>query len=184
MYKWIQREQEYNVILYSEPLTEDVLRNTRPTIIISYNYSHIISKRVLSYANSINSRAINLHISMLPWNKGSNPNFWSFMENTPKGVTIHLLAPGLDSGAILYQESIIFDEKTETLRTSYDRLHALICDLFKKHWRDIIKGDYKIYEQSGNGSYHNMKMYEDFVGDEIISYDESIFHLKRRLRGE
>ena len=32
---------------------------------------------------------VNLHISYLPFNRGSHPNYWSFVENTPKGVSIH-----------------------------------------------------------------------------------------------
>ncbi|MCL0081308.1 hypothetical protein M1N64_03665 [Peptococcaceae bacterium] len=43
-------------------------------------------------------RAINLHISFLPWNRGADPNFWSFIENAPVGVSIHYLDEGIDTG--------------------------------------------------------------------------------------
>ena len=71
-----------------------------PKLIVSYNYKHIIQPEIIVL---MNGRLVNLHISYLPWNKGSDPNFWSFIDNTPKGVTIHKIDNHLDTGAILYQ---------------------------------------------------------------------------------
>jgi methionyl-tRNA formyltransferase len=75
--------------------------------IISYGYSHIIKQDVIDSAkNSI----INLHISYLPYNRGADPNFWSWLENTPKGVTIHQIDKGIDTGDIFIQKEIKFEE--------------------------------------------------------------------------
>ena len=54
-------------------------------------------------------KIINLHISYLPYNKGAHPNFWSFADNTPSGVTIHEVNENLDSGNIIFQKKIEFD---------------------------------------------------------------------------
>lgn len=56
---------------------------------------------------------LNLHISYLPWNRGANPNFWSFVENTKKGVTIHEIDEKLDKGKILLRKELEFDENRE-----------------------------------------------------------------------
>tara|TARA_A100001015_G_C14694995_1_gene595951 strand:- start:184 stop:570 length:387 start_codon:yes stop_codon:yes gene_type:complete len=75
-------------------------------LIICYGYRHKIGKEILSkYKNKI----INLHISYLPYNKGAHPNFWSFADNTPSGVTIHEVNEDLDSGRIIYQKKIDFE---------------------------------------------------------------------------
>ena len=59
--------------------------------------------------DQINYRAINLHISYLPWNRGADPNLWSAV-GMPKGVTIHYINDGFDTGDILFQKAILFVE--------------------------------------------------------------------------
>ena len=68
--------------------------------VISFGYKHIIKENII---NACKNKIINLHISYLPYNKGANPNFWSFLDNTPKGVTIHYIDKGIDTGDILLQ---------------------------------------------------------------------------------
>ena len=38
-----------------------------------------------------------MHISYLPFNRGAHPNYWSFKDNSPKGVTIHFIDNGIDT---------------------------------------------------------------------------------------
>ena len=76
--------------------------------IISFGYKHIINKQII---DSFQTNIINLHISYLPFNKGYHPNFWSFKDNTPKGVTIHLIDEGIDTGDILIQKDRLEVEK-------------------------------------------------------------------------
>ena len=49
---------------------------------------------------------VNLHKAYLPYNKGAHPNFWSFAENTPSGITIHVIDSGIDTGNIIYRKFI------------------------------------------------------------------------------
>ena len=69
--------------------------------VVSYGYSHIIKQDMIDKAKN---PIINLHISYLPFNKGADPNFWSWLENTLKGVTIHQIDKGIDTGDILIQK--------------------------------------------------------------------------------
>ena len=55
-------------------------------LVISFGYRKILNKSLLK---KLVRPAINLHISYLPYNRGAHPNFWSFIDNTPKGVSIH-----------------------------------------------------------------------------------------------
>ena len=102
-------------------------------------------------------KAINLHISYLPWNRGADPNFWSFVEDTPKGITIHYLDEGVDTGDIIVQEEIKFDSDRETLATSYEKLQAAIQNLFKQNWPNIKNEKCQGQKQVGKGSTHKVR---------------------------
>ena len=118
--------------------------------LISYGYRFILEQELLDL---FPQKAINLHISLLPWNKGADPNLWSFLDNTPKGVTIHLLDRGVDTGDILAQQIVEMDAE-DTLRSSYDKLLKSIEALFHLTWPKIRKGDIIPIPQLGGGSYH------------------------------
>ena len=105
-------------------------------LIISFGYKKIIKKNIL---NSLKRPIINLHMSYLPYNRGSHPNFWSFYENTPKGVSIHEISELLDAGPIIFQKKInfqIFKNKRLTFKQAYKKyfieLEKLFIDNFEK----------------------------------------------------
>lgn len=52
----------------------------------------------------IKKKAINIHMGVSPYYRGSSCNFWAPFEGHPEliGATIHLLSKGLDSGDMLY----------------------------------------------------------------------------------
>lgn len=122
----------------------------RYDFLISFGYRYIIEESILNY---FKSKAINLHISYLPWNKGADPNLWSILENTPKGVTIHQINNKLDAGKILYQKELSFDEY-DTLRTTYKKLQTELVALFKEKWERIKNNEVIPKKQIGKGSYH------------------------------
>lgn len=49
-------------------------------------------------------RAINIHMGMSPYYRGSSCNFWALYDGNPDlvGATIHMISRGLDSGAMLF----------------------------------------------------------------------------------
>lgn len=176
LYQWLN-EQEESVYLYSGKLTEEQIRVLSPDWIISYNYGRLIPKYLIEL---VENRIINLHISYLPWNKGSDPNFWSFMENTPKGVTIHQLSDGLDEGDILLQKELYFDERVETFQTTYDALNHEIVSLFQENWDRIKKRFVTPKKQMGKGSHHRRKDFVDFLNEEPLNLQETIYEYKLR----
>ena len=52
----------------------------------------------------IDRMAINIHMGISPYYRGSSCNFWALYDGHPDlvGATIHLLSRGLDSGSMLY----------------------------------------------------------------------------------
>ncbi len=163
--EWLIKQGEE--IIYTEKKIDfDYILQSKPEMIISYNYKYIISKEIIEF---VKRRAINLHISYLPWNKGAHPNVWSFLEDTPKGVTIHIIDEGIDTGPILVQKEVYMDENTETLRSSYEKLHREIQELFKRNWDDIKNKRLKLTPQDLKGSIHYVK---DFKKIEYLISDK------------
>lgn len=122
-------------------------------MILSYGYLHILKDDLLK---QFPRRVINMHISYLPWNRGKDPNLWSFLEDTPKGVTIHHIDPGIDTGDIIAQESVEH-HPDDTLRSSYGRLTEKIEALFRRVWPEIRAGRIIAFKQQGDGSFHLAK---------------------------
>jgi len=147
-------EQGEQVIQTADKLSLPFIREGKFTSLVSYGYKHILRKDIL---DKFPGKAINLHVSYLPWNRGADPNFWSFVEDTPKGVTIHYLNDGVDAGDIIVQKNLNFDLDAETLATSYEKLQVAIQDLFKQNWNNIKNGVCPRQEQVGKGSAHKVK---------------------------
>lgn len=144
-------------------------------LIISYGYKHIINKGIIERSNA---PIINLHISYLPWNRGAHPNFWSFYDSTPSGVTIHLIDQGIDTGPILYQRLVNFDSQENTFSKTYKRLLLEIEKLFMDHIDEIISKKFTATPQKSKGSFHTKKdIPKEFSGwDAVI--DREIIRLK------
>ena len=127
--------------------------------VISFGYRYIIPANVIeAYGDNM----INLHISFLPWNKGADPNLWSFLEYTKKGVTIHKISEKLDGGDILIQKEIVFGDN-ETLKTSYDTLIAEITALFNDNAEVLLAGKLTGRPQTEKGSMHRLKDKEKYL---------------------
>ncbi len=113
--------------------------------IISFGYKKIISKKII---DCLKRPIINLHISYLPYNRGASPNFWSFKNNTPKGITIHEINHGIDTGDIIFRKKINFkiNNKT-TFRETYWILRREVEKLFQKNFKKIVSGKYNKTKQ-------------------------------------
>jgi len=139
-------------------------------LVISFGYRYILTRDILS---DISVPIINLHLSYLPWNKGAHPNFWAFWDNTPSGVTIHLIEPGIDSGPILFQKIVEFEEYKETFRTSYEKLFSEIENMFINNIDNILTSNFKSKIQRGKGSIHYVRDFpSNFSGWDSKIYDE------------
>ena len=141
-----------HVIQESKIIDIEYVDSKSADFIISYGYQYVLSKEIIE---RVNGRIINLHISFLPWNRGADPNFWSIVEGSPKGVTIHYIDGGIDTGDIVAQRPIEFSAD-ETLTSSYHRLRELIENLFVDNWEAIRKGKCnRVKQDITKGTYHS-----------------------------
>lgn len=160
--------------------TEESISSTSGfDLVISYGFRHILKREVI---NSSPAPIINLHISYLPWNRGSHPNFWSFFECTPSGVSIHLLDEGIDTGPIIYQKYVNFTDDEKTFSQTYNRLIIEIEDLFRSNIEQIVSKNFVAVPQRRKGSYHRVSdLPQEFSGWNSDIHSE-ILKLDRILR--
>ena len=175
------REIGENVVSTADKIDVEFAKNF--DFIISYGYRHIIRQPIIDlFPNKI----INLHISMLPWNRGTDPNLWSFLEKTPKGVTIHRIDAGLDTGDILLQKEVNFDIRTDlykmTLASTYWELRDTMCQLFKDNWyllkNDMVVG---VSQDPSAGSKHFGKEKEQIIDQLEHGWDTTIGELMNKF---
>lgn len=120
---------------------------------VSVLFGHILSGSQLS---QFTRGVINCHPSLLPYNRGAFPAAWSILDGTPSGVTIHLMDEGLDTGAILAQETVDVRE-SDTSGSLYARTLERLYETFTTHWSHIRDGKVQPIEQVGKGTYHSSR---------------------------
>ena len=77
----------------------------------------------------VKHKALNIHIGVSPYYRGTDCNFWALYDNNPHlvGATIHILSKGLDSGPMLYHalSEIKDDPFIYTMSTVKSAFHSL-----------------------------------------------------------
>lgn len=179
--EWLTGQGD-DVILISEPITAQTVREFRLDLILSYCYKHLFSKEIIDEAGG---NIVNLHTSYLPWNRGSDPNFWSFWEDTPKGVTIHYIDEKLDRGRIIAQRQVALDPSAESFSSSYEKLHEEMRRLFIEMWPRYADWRANSYAAEGAGSYHSSRDLVNLLGGDIKWSEniESFIAMYKNARG-
>ncbi len=169
-------EKGHEVVLWNEHLDNKWCLDNAFDLTVSYTYRFILSEEILE---SLNNNVVNIHNSILPWNRGADPNIWSIVDKTPRGVTLHYMDVNLDKGDIIAQK-FVNDGDDETLKSSYNNLDKaakeLFMDLFDyyDYWQTIRK------KCLGTGSYHSVKDGKKIKGY-ITSYDITINEFRQKL---
>ena len=142
------KDLNFEVDNLSNKIKPDLFENY--DLVISYGYRYILSKQQLEKCLQ---DPINLHTSYLPWNRGAHPNFWAFYDNTPHGVSIHLIDEGIDTGKILLQKLVKFNKEI-SFYDSYKQLRKEMEKLFINNSLDLVYNTVKPFETKLEGSFH------------------------------
>ena len=79
-----------------------VIKNLKPDVLFSFYYRQMICNDIL---NIVNSKAYNLHGSLLPKYRGRSPLNWAVLHGEIRaGVTLHKMVKKADRGEIIDQE--------------------------------------------------------------------------------
>lgn len=143
---------------------------------VSFGYRHILRQ---SFLDSLKRPSINLHMSLLPYNRGAHPNFWAWYDGTPHGVTIHHIDSGVDTGDIVAQEQVSFAHNGISFKESYNKLFGALERLFQKNWSAIAAQSYVCRRQEGMGSFHRKRDLPDG-----IDWDMPVNSVLEKLKGE
>ena len=101
-------------------------------VVVLAGYMHLLTKPFL---DRFPGRIVNVHPSILPSFPGMNAIQAALDANVEKtGVTIHLVDEGLDTGAVLRQETVALEPR-ETLE---ERIHAVEHRLLPAVVREMI----------------------------------------------
>lgn len=171
--KWLE-EAGHCVEYCQEPVSVEKVKTGGFELAVSYSYRFLVPGGVIS---ALHGNIVNLHISMLPFNRGANPCEWAFLDGTPQGVTIHYMDERLDKGRIIAQQPIFFEEES-TLAKCYQSLHQMIQELFQ-----VTFGYYKYWEEMakvpmGKGTYHSVadfKIYEGIWANREIKVKDFLY---------
>ena len=147
-----------NSIVYSDKLgvneTVKWLQDLQLDIGVMVWWPNIINKTIID----IPKRGIvNFHPSFLPYNRGRDPSFWSLLNSTPFGVTIHKVDEGIDTGDIIVQEklNVVWEDTAKSL---YEEARISLVSLFKRYYDDIKEDRIALTPQDLNtGSCHYRK---------------------------
>lgn len=96
---------------------------------------------------------INIHPSLLPYNRGADPNVWPIVDGTPAGVTIHWVDDNIDTGPVIAQREVPV-LPIDTGASLYQRLGDESLALFIETWPSIVAGSAPRRAQVGEGTYH------------------------------
>lgn len=157
----------------ADPITPDDAAT--PDLIVSFGYRHILKPDVLAAARR---PILNLHIAYLPYNRGAHPNFWAFLDGTPHGVTIHHVNAGIDTGNIVAQREVKFDDLSQSFADTHSALLREIEMLFIENWPVIRDGAYRAKPQSGAGTAHRKADLPGFAG----GWDARISNVLKELK--
>lgn len=140
--------------------------------LVSFGYRHILPQIVL---DRFPNTALNIHLGYLPFNRGAHPNFFSWWNDTQKGVSIHHMTSNVDDGPIAARVKLEVWHPSTTLKSSYWNLWHCACNLFDAAWEHVREGGYDtIAVDSRDGTYHRVKdlpfpIQEDMLVSEVAA---------------
>lgn len=127
------------------------LLSSNVDFLISDRYPYKIESQVVNF---FKGRAINLHGSYLPFNRGSYPNFFSFLENTPKGGSIHRVEESIDKGEILIRIEIKDIDKYKTFSGAWMAIQNAMTNALIENWFLIRDNGIIGFYPNEKGTFH------------------------------
>lgn len=134
-----------------KPAIQEHIRSRNLEIGVLAWWPHIIDEHQISLTRR---GFVNTHPGYLPYNRGKHPYFWSIVDSTPFGVTLHYVNRDIDSGAIIAQEEIpvTWEDTGESL---YCKSRERILQLFYKNFDSILNNTAAVQEQClETGTFH------------------------------
>jgi methionyl-tRNA formyltransferase len=140
----------------SEEEVQNKIRSWQPDIVLSVYFPQIIRREILDIPRL---GAVNLHPSLLPHNRGTWPELWALIDQTPAGITLHYMDEGVDTGDIIAQREVpsCWYDTGETL---LQKIEDMGLSLLKEEWQRVIAGKSNRITQQQMGTLHKNRELE------------------------
>lgn len=126
-------------------------------------------------------RTLNIHPAYLPYCRGRDPVVWAIRNGYPAGVTLHMIAEGVDEGAIWYQEQVPYEHPI-----TGGHLYTLVVErswkCFCEQWsrlRNINTEPQTQIVLEGNRTFRRADLLDDQFID--VDADDSLKNIFTRL---
>ena len=125
----------------------------------------------------VKNDALNIHMGISPYYRGSSCNFWALYDSNPSyvGATIHMLSKGLDSGDMLFHclpKYIEGDTPFDFTMRSVVSAHFGLCQSIGDE--SIFSMERIIQDETKELRYTRNSDFTDDVADEFLSRKYSI----------
>jgi methionyl-tRNA formyltransferase len=160
-----------------DPEFIDTLRTMSTDAIVVAAYGQILPKEILELPKY---GCINIHASLLPAYRGAAPINWAIIRGEHEtGITIMQMDEGMDTGAVLMQESVPIGLK-DTAGAMTERLSLLGAKLITAALPLLASGTLVPVAQEGTKATMAPLLKK---GDGLIDWDLSALDLHNRIRG-
>ncbi|HHS84274.1 MAG TPA: formyl transferase [Gammaproteobacteria bacterium] len=115
-----------------------LLKEMKPDAVV-VNGTRILSEQVLAATDAV---FLNTHVGITPRYRGVHGAYWALVHDDKSncGVTVHLVDKGIDTGGVLYQDTIKVSP-FDNLNTYPYRQIAKAIPLMKAALRDVASGN-------------------------------------------
>lgn len=168
----------YHVSITNEKITLAQLQQNHIDYAIINGYAPILKEPIIS---TYSHRIINIHPTYLPYGRGIYGNFWSFFEQTPKGVSLMFIDQGIDTGDIIARKPVHLDPYL-TLQTSWQILYQEVENLFCEKWNPIAHNSIQPIPQNQlnePGSYHSRQQSENMIARLPLKWDTPLYEIEK-----
>jgi len=115
----------------------EILRKLDPDVVV-VNGTRLISERILAASDAV---FLNTHVGITPRYRGVHGGYWALVSGDKShcGVTVHLVDKGIDTGGVLYQDTIEISH-ADNIDTYPFLQIAKAIPLMKKALQDVANG--------------------------------------------
>ena len=161
--------------------TLDILKKRKITLGLSIGCRSIFKEKIINY---FQGNLFNIHDGLLPKERGGGLNTWRILLGTKSiGSTLHKIEKGIDSGKILYQQSISIKKKKDLYPIDIMKLlHEVEKKIILKFFKNLSNLNFlrKLKVQNNDRSEYFARLYSKVNG--ALDVDQSPKTFERNVR--
>lgn len=152
------------------------LKALAPDLMVTCAFGQILSQEIIDIPKL---GVINIHASLLPKYRGASPIHYAILNGEKTtGITIMKTDIGIDTGDIIYQQSIDIKEN-ETCGELFERLSVLGAECIEKTLPDVIAGTVSYAKQDDNLATLTKIIKKEYA---LIDFNDTAINIVNKVR--